>query len=66
MDTKKEGQEWDDWEIGINMYTLLILYVGFPGGSDYTESACNVAEFDPWVGKIPGRGAWQPTPVFLQ
>ena len=22
-------------------------------------------EFDPWVGKIPWRRAWQPTPVFL-
>ena len=22
-------------------------------------------EFDPWVGKIPGRREWQPTPVFL-
>ena len=22
-------------------------------------------EFDSWVGKIPGRKAWQPTPVFL-
>ena len=21
--------------------------------------------FDPWVRKIPGRRAWQPTPVFL-
>ena len=21
--------------------------------------------FDPWVGKIPGRRAWQPTAVFL-
>ena len=21
--------------------------------------------FDPWVGKIPWRWAWQPTPVFL-
>jgi len=21
--------------------------------------------FDPWVGKMPWRGAWQPTPVFL-
>ena len=21
--------------------------------------------FNPWVGKIPWRGAWQPTPVFL-
>ena len=22
-------------------------------------------KFDPWVGKIPWRRAWQPTPVFL-
>ena len=22
-------------------------------------------EFDPWVGKIPRRRKWQPTPVFL-
>ena len=21
--------------------------------------------FDPWVGKIPWRSAWKPTPVFL-
>ena len=21
--------------------------------------------FDPWVGKVPCGGAWQPTPVFL-
>jgi len=21
--------------------------------------------FDPWLGKIPWRRAWQPTPVFL-
>ena len=23
------------------------------------------SEFDPWVGKIPWRRKWQPTPVFL-
>ena len=23
------------------------------------------AGFDPWVRKIPWRGKWQPTPVFL-
>ena len=23
------------------------------------------AGFDPWVGKIPWRRKWQPTPVFL-
>jgi len=28
------------------------------------ESTCQ-AGFDPWVGKIPWRRKWQPTPVFL-
>ena len=26
---------------------------------------CRRTGFDPWVGKIPWRRAWQPTPVFL-
>ena len=40
--------------------------LGFPDGSDGEESACNVGDhFDPWVGKIPWRRKWQPTPVFL-
>ena len=26
---------------------------------------CGRPEFDPWVGKIPWRRKWQPTPVFL-
>ena len=40
--------------------------MGFPGGSDGKESTCNVeAWFNPWVGMIPWRRAWQPTPVFL-
>ena len=26
---------------------------------------CRKPGFDPWVGKIPWRRAWQPTPVFL-
>ena len=26
---------------------------------------CRRCELDPWVGKIPWRRAWQPTPVFL-
>ena len=39
----------------------------FPGGSDGKEYACNARRlvFSPWVGKIPWRRAWQPTPVFL-
>ena len=26
---------------------------------------CRRPEFDPWVGKIPSRREWLPTPVFL-
>ena len=28
------------------------------------ESSCRDKGFDPWVGKIPWRMEWQPTPVF--
>ena len=44
---------------------------GFPGGSEVKASASNEGDpgsipgFDPWVGKIPWRRKWQPTPVFL-
>ena len=36
------------------------------GGSDREEFTCQCRRpgFDPWVGKIPWRRAWQPTPVF--
>ena len=44
--------------------------VGFPGGASGKEPAGRCrrykwCRFDPWVGKIPWRRAWQPTPVFL-
>ena len=26
---------------------------------------CRRSVFDPWVGKIPWRRKWQPTPIFL-
>ena len=42
---------------------------GFPGGSAGKEPICQCRRdkrqgFDPWVGKIPWRRKWQPTPVF--
>jgi len=42
----------------------------FPGRASGKEPACQCkrhkrSEFDPRVGKIPCRMAWQPTPVFL-
>ena len=44
--------------------------LGFPGGSSGKEPACKCRRhkscgFSPWVGKIPWRRKWQPTPVFL-
>ena len=43
---------------------------GLPGGTSVKEPTCKSRRpkrhrFDPWVGKIPWRRAWQPTPVFL-
>ena len=41
-----------------------------PGGASGEEPICQCwnhrrLRFDPWVGKIPWRRAWQPTPIFL-
>ena len=43
------------------------LVLGFPGGSDGPESACNAGDQGsiPGLGKIPWRREWLPTPVFL-
>jgi len=43
----------------------------FPGGASKKKNfACQRGRhkrqrFNPWVGKIPWRRAWHPTPVFL-
>ena len=44
--------------------------VDFPGSTSDKESGCQCRRckrhrFDPWVGKIPWKRKWQPTPVFL-
>ena len=44
--------------------------VGCPGGSSGKEPTCHCRRpknlgLSPWVGKIPRRRAWQPSPVFL-
>ena len=49
-------------------YLNLLLYaVSFPGGSGDKSIClqCRRQGFDPWVGKIPWRRKWQPTPVLL-
>ena len=44
--------------------------LGFPGGASGKELSCQRrrpkrCRFDPWVGKIAWKRAWQPTPGFL-
>ena len=41
--------------------------LGFPGGSVVKNLPANAgdASSNPWVGKIPWRRKWQPTPIFL-
>ena len=51
-------------------YYHLITRKGFPGGASGKEPTCHCRRhkrcgFDPWVGKIPWRREWQPTPIFL-
>ena len=48
-------------------YTLTL---AFPGDASGKEPTCQCRKskrcrFNPWVGKIPWRRAWQPNPVFL-
>ena len=47
-----------------------LLHTNFPRGSAGKEPACQCRRhrrhgFNPWVGKIPWRRKWQPTPVFF-
>ena len=44
--------------------------LGFLGGTSDKGPVCQSRRhqrprFDPWVGKVPWKSAWQPTPVFL-
>ena len=45
----------------------LVSKEGFPGGSVVKNSPANAGDtgFNFWVGTIPWRRQWQPTPVFL-
>ena len=64
--------------LGVSLHLILMPFIcqdciylwGFPGGSVGKESACQCrrhrrCRFDPWVGDIPWRRKWHPTPVFL-
>ena len=59
------------WNTNDSTYKLsALIFMGFPGGSDAKEPACQCrrhkrCRFDPWVRKIPWQRAWQLTHVFL-
>ena len=53
-----------------NLLLMSTWYSSFPGGASGKELACQCRRhkrrgFHPWVGKVPRRRAWQPTPMFL-
>ena len=54
----------------LKFWCVLMGYTGFPGGASGKEPICQLRRqkkfgFDPWVGKIPWRRAWQSPPVFM-
>ena len=52
------------YRVNTNIWIISLKFLlGFPGGSDGKESACNAG--GPWVEKIPWRREWRATPVFL-
>ena len=54
-------------EIPLSIFGMFYyVSMGFPGGSVVKNPPANAGDtFDTWVGKIPWRRKWQPTPVFL-
>ena len=69
--------DWTELNVSLGVYILIFLIdiwviysSGLPSGASGIESTCRFRRrkrlgCDPWVGKIPWRKAWQPTPVFL-
>ena len=53
-----------------NILNIVLCAMGFPGGSVVKNPPADArdvgdSDFHSWVGKIPWRGKWQPTPVSL-
>ena len=60
---RMKGAEWI-------FFIILYPLCGFPRGTSGKEPTCQCRRhkrfrFNPWVGKIPRRRAWQPTLLFL-
>ena len=59
-------KEWITDKLKWHIHTIQ----GFPSGTSGKEPACQSrrhkrVRFEAWVGKMPQRRSWQPTPVFL-
>ena len=59
---ESDTTEWLNW--------TAVVFLGIPSGASGKEPACHCRRckncgFNPWVGKMPWRRAWQPSPVFL-
>ena len=66
MRSHRVRHDWSDLAAAAAAY----LFLGFPGGADGKEPACQCRRhkrrgLDPWFRKIPWRRKRQPTPVFL-
>ena len=61
------GQALTDLKGEIDSNTIIVGDFNTPGGSDGKSVClqCTRPGFDPWVGKIPWRRKWQPTPSIL-
>ena len=78
LESKKDCKELDKTEplsihsssVASTICFWVYFMQGFPGGANGKEPACQCTRckrcgFNPWVGKIPWRKAWQPIPAFL-
>ena len=59
MGLQRVGHDWS------NSAAACLFSYGLPGSDGKVCLQYGRSGFDPWVGKIPWRRKWQPTPVFL-
>ena len=63
-----EGEEFNSNRLLLSLKRYQIaknVYIFFNAQSECISLQWARPRFDPWVGKIPWRRAWQPTPAFL-
>ena len=70
MRSHRVGHDWSDLAAAAAAGTSLLCVVyldDFSHGSDGKEIClqCGRPGFNPWIGKLPWRKEWQPTPIFL-